>query len=59
VEEGLAAHVRSRTGPYFVAFPNLRQALENNVPIYTQARACTILPNFVGCVAAFLRRIAR
>lgn len=35
-------------GPYFVAFPNLREALDNNVPIKTQARACTILPNFVG-----------
>ncbi|KAL4077863.1 hypothetical protein J3A83DRAFT_4124343 [Scleroderma citrinum] len=35
-------------GPYFVAFPNLTQALEDNVPITTQARSCTILPNFVG-----------
>ncbi|KAI6106310.1 hypothetical protein EDD16DRAFT_1630269 [Pisolithus croceorrhizus] len=35
-------------GPYFVAFPNLKQALEDNVPIRTQARSCTILPNFVG-----------
>ncbi|KIJ64242.1 hypothetical protein HYDPIDRAFT_175618 [Hydnomerulius pinastri MD-312] len=35
-------------GPYFVAFPNLKQALEDNVPIRTHARACTILPNFVG-----------
>ncbi|KAF9814631.1 hypothetical protein IEO21_04994 [Rhodonia placenta] len=35
-------------GPFFVAFPNLRQALENNVPIKTKARSCTILPNFVG-----------
>ncbi|TDL26934.1 ribosomal protein S19/S15 [Rickenella mellea] len=35
-------------GPYFVAFPNLRDALLNNIPIRTQARACTILPNFVG-----------
>ncbi|OJA13570.1 hypothetical protein AZE42_06111 [Rhizopogon vesiculosus] len=35
-------------GPYFVAFPNLKDALINNVPIRTQARACTILPNFVG-----------
>ncbi|KAH9837836.1 mitochondrial 30S ribosomal protein S19 [Rhodofomes roseus] len=35
-------------GPFFVAFPNIRLALENNVPIKTKARSCTILPNFVG-----------
>ncbi|EIN03584.1 mitochondrial 30S ribosomal protein S19 [Punctularia strigosozonata HHB-11173 SS5] len=35
-------------GPYFVAFPNLREALENGTTIKTQARSCTILPNFVG-----------
>ncbi|KZT05251.1 mitochondrial 30S ribosomal protein S19 [Laetiporus sulphureus 93-53] len=35
-------------GPFFVAFPNIREAMENNVAIKTQARACTILPNFVG-----------
>ncbi|KAF8836157.1 hypothetical protein PAXRUDRAFT_739382 [Paxillus rubicundulus Ve08.2h10] len=35
-------------GPFFVAFPNLKQALEDNVPIRTNARSCTILPNFVG-----------
>ncbi|VDC04746.1 unnamed protein product [Peniophora sp. CBMAI 1063] len=35
-------------GPFFVAFPNLRDALVNNVAIRTKARACTILPNFVG-----------
>jgi len=35
-------------GPFFVAFPNLREAIQNNVPIKTQARSCTILPNFVG-----------
>ncbi|KAG0698550.1 hypothetical protein DFH29DRAFT_983849 [Suillus ampliporus] len=35
-------------GPYFVAFPNLKDALINNVAIRTQARASTILPNFVG-----------
>ncbi|KIY46569.1 mitochondrial ribosome small subunit component RPS19 [Fistulina hepatica ATCC 64428] len=35
-------------GPYFVAFPNLREALDNHSPIKTQARACTILPSFVG-----------
>jgi len=31
-----------------VAFPNLREAPLNNTTIQTQARACTILPNFVG-----------
>ena len=35
-------------GPYFVSFPNLREALANNMTIQTQARSCTILPNFVG-----------
>ncbi|KAI0370937.1 mitochondrial 30S ribosomal protein S19 [Pilatotrama ljubarskyi] len=35
-------------GPFFVAFPNLRKALENNIAIKTQARSCTILPNFIG-----------
>ncbi|KAF8809860.1 mitochondrial ribosome small subunit component RPS19 [Phlegmacium glaucopus] len=35
-------------GPYFVPFPNLREALANHTPIKTQARSCTILPNFVG-----------
>jgi hypothetical protein len=35
-------------GPFFVAFPNLKEALVNNLPIQTQARSCTILPNFVG-----------
>ncbi|KAK7064793.1 mitochondrial 37S ribosomal protein [Favolaschia claudopus] len=35
-------------GPYFVAFPNLREALESHIPIKTQARSCTILPTFVG-----------
>lgn len=38
----------STTGPYFVAFPNLKEALSNHVAIKTQARSCTILPNFVG-----------
>ena len=44
-------------GPYFVSFPNLREALNNRVPIQTQARACTILPNFVGyvCLPEFVR----
>ncbi|EKM52524.1 uncharacterized protein PHACADRAFT_164461 [Phanerochaete carnosa HHB-10118-sp] len=36
-------------GPFFVHFPKLRDAMEKNIPIKTQARACTILPNFVGC----------
>jgi len=35
-------------GPYFIPFPGLREALSNHVPIKTHARACTILPNFVG-----------
>ncbi|KII83800.1 hypothetical protein PLICRDRAFT_168707 [Plicaturopsis crispa FD-325 SS-3] len=35
-------------GPFFVQFPNLRQALEDGVAITTQARDCTILPNYVG-----------
>lgn len=39
-------------GPFFVPFPNLQQALKNNTPIRTNARSCTILPNFVGYVHA-------
>ncbi|EJD53864.1 hypothetical protein AURDEDRAFT_53276, partial [Auricularia subglabra TFB-10046 SS5] len=35
-------------GPFFVAFPNLREAAESNIPIFTRARSCTILPSFVG-----------
>ncbi|KAF8063949.1 mitochondrial ribosome small subunit component RPS19 [Lyophyllum atratum] len=35
-------------GPYFVAFPNLREAITNHQAIKTEARSCTILPNFVG-----------
>ncbi|PWN99698.1 putative mitochondrial ribosomal protein S19, partial [Tilletiopsis washingtonensis] len=35
-------------GPFFVPFPNMAQALKNNTPIRTNARSCTILPNFVG-----------
>ncbi|KAK0421642.1 mitochondrial ribosome small subunit component RPS19, partial [Armillaria borealis] len=35
-------------GPYFVSFSNLKEASQRNVAIKTQARACTILPNFVG-----------
>ena len=38
-------------GPHFVGFPGLREALANRVPIKTDARSCTILPNFVGCVS--------
>ena len=39
---------RVTTGPFFVAFPNLADALKNNTAIRTNARSCTILPNFVG-----------
>ena len=42
------------TGPYFVSFPNLREALSNNTPIKTDARSCTILPHFVGWVYPLL-----
>ncbi|PWN26505.1 putative mitochondrial ribosomal protein S19 [Jaminaea rosea] len=35
-------------GPFFVAFPNLAEALRGNTPIRTNARLCTILPNYVG-----------
>ncbi|KAI0799749.1 mitochondrial 30S ribosomal protein S19 [Irpex lacteus] len=35
-------------GPYFVSFPNLKHAIENNIAIKTEARGSTILPNFVG-----------
>ncbi|KIJ39067.1 hypothetical protein M422DRAFT_60760 [Sphaerobolus stellatus SS14] len=35
-------------GPYFVNFPNLRDALRSNTQIRTQARACTILPTYIG-----------
>ncbi|GAC98653.1 hypothetical protein PHSY_006247 [Pseudozyma hubeiensis SY62] len=38
----------SAQGPFFVAFPNLAEALKNNTAIRTNARSCTILPNFVG-----------
>ncbi|KAH8828901.1 ribosomal protein S19-domain-containing protein, partial [Flagelloscypha sp. PMI_526] len=37
-------------GPYFVAFPSLEAAIERNIPIKTQARNCTVLPNFVGAI---------
>lgn len=45
-----------RLGPFFVAFPNLKHALENNIAIKTQARSCTILPNFIGYVPSYLLR---
>ncbi|KAL1916789.1 mitochondrial 37S ribosomal protein uS19m [Calcarisporiella thermophila] len=35
-------------GPFFVQFPGLKEAIKNSTPIATQARACTILPSFVG-----------
>jgi len=35
-------------GPYFVPFANLEDSVTRNIPIYTTARSCTILPNFVG-----------
>ncbi|KAK7056207.1 mitochondrial ribosomal small subunit component [Paramarasmius palmivorus] len=35
-------------GPYFAAFPNLKEAQDHRVAIKTQARSCTVLPNFVG-----------
>lgn len=41
-------------GPFFVHFPKLREAIELNMPIKTQARSCTILPNFVGYALACL-----
>lgn len=42
--------VSTNTGPYFVPFANLQDSVARNIPIYTAARSCTILPNFVGCV---------
>ncbi|KAF9327700.1 hypothetical protein BG006_009034 [Podila minutissima] len=35
-------------GPFFVALPGLKQALTSNIPVRTNARACTIIPSFVG-----------
>ncbi|KAI1311073.1 mitochondrial ribosomal small subunit component [Mortierella claussenii] len=35
-------------GPFFVALPGLKQALTQNIPVRTNARACTIIPSFVG-----------
>ncbi|KAK4052273.1 mitochondrial ribosomal small subunit component [Microbotryomycetes sp. JL221] len=43
--------VRARSawkGPYFTSFPNIAESVRNNQPIRTSARACTILPNFIG-----------
>lgn len=40
--------IARHAGPFFVSFPNIREALTNNVAIKTQARSCTILPHFVG-----------
>lgn len=37
-----------KKGPYFTSFPNIGNALKNNTPIRTSARACTVLPNFIG-----------
>jgi len=42
--------MESYAGPFFVSFPNLREAITNNTPIKTDARSCTILPHFVGYV---------
>ena len=41
---------KQHAGPFFVAFPSIREALANNSSIKTDARSCTILPNFVGYV---------
>ncbi|GAA5945161.1 uncharacterized protein JCM15063_005394 [Sporobolomyces koalae] len=35
-------------GPYFTAFPGIADAVKTHTPIRTSARACTILPNFIG-----------
>ncbi|GAA5916309.1 uncharacterized protein JCM6883_003917 [Sporobolomyces salmoneus] len=35
-------------GPYFTAFPGIAEAVKTHTPIRTSARACTILPNFIG-----------
>lgn len=47
------AYLMRVVGPFFVSFPNLKQAIENNIAVRTDARACTILPNFVGYATAF------
>lgn len=44
----LSILTRLSPGPFFVAFPNLADAHRNNTAIRTNARSCTILPNFVG-----------
>jgi hypothetical protein len=42
-------------GPHIVNFQiNLAQALAHKVPIRTQARSCTILPEFIGYRTSFL-----
>ncbi|ORY45434.1 putative mitochondrial ribosomal protein S19 [Leucosporidium creatinivorum] len=35
-------------GPFFTSFPNIAESLRTNAPIRTSARACTVLPNFIG-----------
>ncbi|GAA5889383.1 hypothetical protein JCM16303_005370 [Sporobolomyces ruberrimus] len=35
-------------GPFFTAFPGIAEAVKTHTPIRTSARACTILPNFIG-----------
>ncbi|EIM20406.1 ribosomal protein S19, partial [Wallemia mellicola CBS 633.66] len=35
-------------GPFFRSFPNLLELKNTNQVIKTNARNCTILPNFVG-----------
>ena len=47
--EGLCINNEQFTGPFFISF-KLQEALLNNTPIKTNARSCTILPNFVGYV---------
>lgn len=44
----IAAARSAWKGPFFVAMPNLAEALKSNIPIRTNARASTILPNYVG-----------
>ncbi|KAL7748860.1 cell wall biogenesis and architecture protein [Sorochytrium milnesiophthora] len=35
-------------GPFVVPFSSLQQSIQSGAPIQTDARACTILPSFVG-----------
>ncbi|CAG8438922.1 5152_t:CDS:2 [Acaulospora morrowiae] len=35
-------------GPFIVQIPGLKQAHASGTPIKTYARACTVLPTFVG-----------